>query len=1067
MAADEAMLAEDLSQLLGSMVDPVCIDFITSPVDVLQMGKLQDVLNSMKGLTGDQFATMVGAVHSGSDLLDLSGLCVVISWIRDMLDSGGEKEMTACAGLAKGMVTKALHLLVLPQHGDMIPEVLHTINGLREMFINKCETAHDTLLLHAVSFLHTLVILCSSEEGAHDVPAEYKTVLGKHPDRFDPTLLSTIAHESCKGFEQLILNPNVELSTVLSLMNSTTGLCYYRPVLWAPLVDFLTQVLEVALSDEPEIWETLSSVWKSPDVLQRLVGTLRNMTNFPQLPASLRMQIEESLVKVKTQPEAQKRPREAEEEGEEVIRQEPKRLDDDCERNEMGEKLYDVNLPEGRKLTWKELNSWVVKSLSMIEPTSEPVPILHQQGLEKRQLDAARAEQLKEINAASGNKEILDVEAEGEVALLDLLSYTEIRDVAWSYGRDVIQGFRSNGALAQELMRLVYEDMSSACLQLDTSVPSEGHHGVAVLSRLMAQSDQAQTQDQREALLDAVIGDVRKHFNLLVQFLYSYYATSAPYSLSDDPTIHRQDWDKQITSDEVSLANPLQWLEEPKSDPGFCFAEQQDPSAQTRYTKVFEQILSTMNEILVEEYEPRVPLLSELFLNCPAIPIRIWKKLAEYFIMSDDRCKVYAGLHTLATLVKQRPASRTGALSYLLYYTTCDVPLVQAGAINILLHEVVPSDPTVLPILSEYAKGRIKKCMLIPASAPEGEVEAAIQSAGTCFFAVATKNENLLNFLFDLPVKLKSSDHSRHFKALLQHRDLHRMVKHFGATKNLLRRVHQSATGGEHLALLVLLVLLHDTRDQLASPSLSASHRAELEHDIQAIKAIGMDMYAKKQDFRFMLLLLSLCPRDSIKNDYLPEVMAKEGPEYTRIAIQETVCPYDQECGVPPVEMLVFLHKLSPGKVGNHEVTLPHIISAIDSCIRRLPHLFTEEVIAKALPQLAVLDPVPVMLFRTMLQSVIAHPKLLGFILQSIMPLLFKKHIWENKVLWRGFVKLVADHMPKSFGPLLLLPEKVLFEVLGSRRDILRPFLAFLNQNKMVHSRLITQLEELEAKGLW
>ena len=74
--------------------------------------------------------------------------------------------------------------------------------------------------------------------------------------------------------------------------------------------------------------------------------------------------------------------------------------------------------------------------------------------------------------------------------------------------------------------------------------------------------------------------------------------------------------------------------------------------------------------------------------------------------------------------------------------------------------------------------------------------------------------------------------------------------------------------------------------------------------------------------------------------------------------------------------------------------------------------------------------PTPKLFMRTVIQTLAVYPKLSGFVL-SLLPRLLARRVWEDNVLWDGFIKCCQKLAPVSFSVLMQLPRRQLQDVLS------------------------------------
>ena len=73
------------------------------------------------------------------------------------------------------------------------------------------------------------------------------------------------------------------------------------------------------------------------------------------------------------------------------------------------------------------------------------------------------------------------------------------------------------------------------------------------------------------------------------------------------------------------------------------------------------------------------------------------------------------------------------------------------------------------------------------------------------------------------------------------------------------------------------------------------------------------------------------------------------------------------------------------------------------------------------LQQLMEQKDIPLLLMRTVIQSVALYPNLIGFTM-NILQRLIVKQVWKQKMLWEGFIKCCERTKPQSFRVLLQVP---------------------------------------------
>ncbi|XP_043206880.1 symplekin-like [Amphibalanus amphitrite] len=130
-----------------------------------------------------------------------------------------------------------------------------------------------------------------------------------------------------------------------------------------------------------------------------------------------------------------------------------------------------------------------------------------------------------------------------------------------------------------------------------------------------------------------------------------------------------------------------------------------------------------------------------------------------------------------------------------------------------------------------------------------------------------------------------------------------------------------------------------------------------------------------------------------------------------------------------PVELLVALHNIDPAKCD-----MKTIIKATSLCFAE-KQVYTQEVLAVVLQQLMEQDPLPVLLMRTVIQSLALYNRLIGLVM-NILTRLASRQVWTEKKVWEGFIKCCQRTKPSSYQVLLQLPVDPLREVFDTAPEL-------------------------------
>uniref|UniRef100_A0A674MRD4 Symplekin scaffold protein n=1 Tax=Takifugu rubripes TaxID=31033 RepID=A0A674MRD4_TAKRU len=126
-------------------------------------------------------------------------------------------------------------------------------------------------------------------------------------------------------------------------------------------------------------------------------------------------------------------------------------------------------------------------------------------------------------------------------------------------------------------------------------------------------------------------------------------------------------------------------------------------------------------------------------------------------------------------------------------------------------------------------------------------------------------------------------------------------------------------------------------------------------------------------------------------------------------------------------------------------------------------NVYTSEVLAVVMQQLMDQNPLPMLLMRTVIQSLTMYPRLGGFVM-NILSRLIMKQVWKYPKVWEGFVKCCQRTKPQSYSVLLQLPSAQLtsmFERCPEMREPLLQHVHSLTPHQQAHipTSIMTVLE--------
>lgn len=157
-----------------------------------------------------------------------------------------------------------------------------------------------------------------------------------------------------------------------------------------------------------------------------------------------------------------------------------------------------------------------------------------------------------------------------------------------------------------------------------------------------------------------------------------------------------------------------------------------------------------------------------------------------------------------------------------------------------------------------------------------------------------------------------------------------------------------------------------------------------------------------------------------------------------------------------PVELMGLLHSTE------NQIGLKTTVDAIRICFS-MTDVFRSEVLAAALNQLVEEPELPVLFMRTAIMAVSTYKSLGGYVSSNLLSRLIVKKVWQNKLLWDGFVLCAEQTAPGSFAALLQLPQDQLQDVVNRKPALKEGLRAHLEKKVGNKVRLKAYLELLDG----
>jgi len=162
-----------------------------------------------------------------------------------------------------------------------------------------------------------------------------------------------------------------------------------------------------------------------------------------------------------------------------------------------------------------------------------------------------------------------------------------------------------------------------------------------------------------------------------------------------------------------------------------------------------------------------------------------------------------------------------------------------------------------------------------------------------------------------------------------------------------------------------------------------------------------------------------------------------------------------------PADLLIALHNIDPTKSD-----MKTVMKATGICFQE-KSIYTMEVLTIVLQQLMEQKEIPLLLMRTVIQSLALYPHLQGFTM-NILQRLIVKQVWKQKTLWDGFIRCCQRTKPQSFTILLQLPPPQLKQLLVDAEDLRDPLLVHVQnfteaQRRHVSTAIMAVLYNADA----
>ena len=447
---------------------------------------------------------------------------------------------------------------------------------------------------------------------------------------------------------------------------------------------------------------------------------------------------------------------------------------------------------------------------------------------------------------------------------------------------------------------------------------------------------------------------------------------------------------------------------------------QRQPGDDTSYNDILCSLIKGVSVTQDLSSADRENILRRLYLESPIITDDAIALLKQF---CQGQAGALVGVSLMKDLVMLRPTKQLNFLHSILEFCSHQDPAVRDTALNTLTQLHGRGDSSLSNIIEDYSVMYLKFLLLArPPDMLFGEdrgrpevvtswAEDIIRVCLHLYLAILPTSHKLLSHLAEVYIEA-SGDIKR---TIL--RTLETPIREIGMdSPELLSLVENCPKGSETLVTGIIRILT-----ERQAPSADLVNRVR-------------DLYAKRvADVRFLVPVLNGLTKQEIyaalpKLIKLNTAVVKE--VFNRLLGTGMAAP----APLSPPDLMIALHNIEPAKCD-----MKTVIKATGICFQD-KSVFTMEVLTIVLQQLMEQKDIPLLLMRTVIQSVALYPNLIGFTM-NILQRLIVKQVWKQKMLWEGFIKCCERTRPQSFRVLLQLPPAQLRLLLEAAPDMREPLL--------------------------
>ncbi|KAI0050978.1 hypothetical protein FA95DRAFT_1555019 [Auriscalpium vulgare] len=446
---------------------------------------------------------------------------------------------------------------------------------------------------------------------------------------------------------------------------------------------------------------------------------------------------------------------------------------------------------------------------------------------------------------------------------------------------------------------------------------------------------------------------------------------------------------------------------------------------------------------------------ARFLLDLPSVPPDVFALLRDLCVEPE---RMQVGFTTLREFVVQRPTHRAEAINILLELTTHSEKITRNAAI-ITVKRWVGDSQSMDGMVRDFAVQLLRRLQ----SRPPGEKSSAQADADAMddeedgqlpqedmlqtpylpeqlaipaqkpqvlqhvelLFALSAKAPEFLDEIFAAYGEMDVSVQEAIQELITQ------LIKSLGPSHGkLLTLMRKFPPGADTLALRVLNIFTEHGRPSSQLVALVKSLIAERDLDARFLIPIIAEM-DKADIVKHLPRIVGILngtpePKNLVRSVFGAIVTT---PPQTFGSVTSNLPRVRQSELLTPAELMVLLHD------NEKEIGRKPAMEAIGICFS-MTDVYRSEILGVVMQQIVDEPVIPTLFLRTVIQAVKTYKSLVGFVSTTLLSRLITKKIWQDPLLWEGFIRCAQVIAPASFGALLQLPKEQLRELVDKQPNL-------------------------------